>query len=332
MKNKLLDWVDDQLQLDPTSKFILLKLALFADAENVGWAMVSVLAKGCNVSERTVQNKLKMLKEEGYIEPTGGFHTTSGKYPREVPLYRLAPRDPRFGEAGFSGAEFAPEPALGCKSDALRVQLVAPHKEPIEPTSGAIAPSERVREREAQFIELEAAIPKEMLGSTVRAKAWRVWNRLAADGVDLAKVIEAGRRMDADPKIRKRDFTLPGLERWLDEGRYRAWMPDVVQPAAGNALAGPVGPQAGDEDQAIWRLVADAERDRLGSATFNSWMGRAYLGRDAEGLVVVAATGMAKDWMAKNAWTQIRACWSAHDPQSRQLRLMSKAQFEQVNA
>jgi len=76
-KDLLMLWVDDQVQLDSRTKYILDKFARFADANGQGWAPVAVLAERTNSSERTVQYALRRLEAEGLIRRTGEEHVVN---------------------------------------------------------------------------------------------------------------------------------------------------------------------------------------------------------------------------------------------------------------
>lgn len=90
-KEALLKWVDAQLHLDVVSKALLHRLALYADAEGRVWAKVPLLASHLNVSERTIQLRLRALEAEGTIATTGDCHVEAGRAPRRVPIYQIAP-------------------------------------------------------------------------------------------------------------------------------------------------------------------------------------------------------------------------------------------------
>jgi len=272
VKERLLAWVDDRGELDPVSKFILYKLAQFADAECCGWAKVKTLAVSVNVSERTVQTRLRDLEGAGLIERTGKEHMTEGRYPRPVPIYRLAPGVKGLDERKIWGANSAPEADLGCKNSRFGVQLAAPVYEPKEPTEESDDSSERARDRDARgqggpgqgleavFAAIEAAYPQKGLGFTVQEQAWAALIRLFETGVDVAALPAAAARYAADPILKKRDFGPVGLQRWLGEGRYRGWLPEPA--------AGPAAPQAGrgaaltlpDEVEAVFAARTPAWR------------------------------------------------------------------------
>lgn len=252
VKERLLAWVDDRGELDPVSKFILYKLAQFADAECCGWAKVKTLAVSVNVSERTVQTRLRDLENAGLIERTGKEHMTEGRYPRPVPIYRLAPGVKGLDDRPIWGANSAPETDLGCKDSRFGVQLAAPVYEPKEPTEESDDSSERARDRdatgqggpgrglEAVFAAIEAAYPQKGLGFTVQEQAWAALIRLFETGVDVAALPAAAARYAADPILKKRDFGPVGLQRWLGEGRYRGWLepaPQAAEPGVAGAVA-----------------------------------------------------------------------------------------------
>ena len=81
---------------------------------------------------------------------------------------------------------------------------------------------------------------------------------------------------------------------------------------------------------ALWTAACDALRGEMGADTYRSWLGQACLRQDRDGgLVVVTPTGIARDWIRRNAWRRIQELWSASDPQGRGLTLKSKMEFEQ---
>ena len=81
---------------------------------------------------------------------------------------------------------------------------------------------------------------------------------------------------------------------------------------------------------ALWTAACDALRGEMGADTYRSWLGQASLRQDRDGaLVVVTPTGIARDWIRRNAWRRIQELWSQNDPQGRGLTLKSKMEFEQ---
>lgn len=80
---------------------------------------------------------------------------------------------------------------------------------------------------------------------------------------------------------------------------------------------------------AVWTKTCQALRRELGEATFGSWLGQASLREQAGGEVcLVAATGVARDWIRRHAWRRIGELWAQNDPMGRRLDLKSRMEFE----
>ena len=59
---------------------------------------------------------------------------------------------------------------------------------------------------------------------------------------------------------------------------------------------------------AVWTKTCLTLKRELGDATFGSWLGHAALReRSDHEVCLVAATGVARDWIRRHAW---RRCWS----------------------
>ena len=83
------------------------------------------------------------------------------------------------------------------------------------------------------------------------------------------------------------------------------------------------------EASAAWVSACQALKRELGDAAFGSWLGHAALRETRDGrLVVVTPTGMARDWIRRNAWRRIAELWAENDPQGRRLDLKSRHEFE----
>ena len=79
----------------------------------------------------------------------------------------------------------------------------------------------------------------------------------------------------------------------------------------------------------VWTKACDALKRELGDATFGSWVAQAALHEDAGGaLVVVTPTGIAADWIRRNAWRRLSELWSKNDPKGRRIALKSKTEYE----
>src|ERR1700742_124227 len=76
---------------------------------------------------------------------------------------------------------------------------------------------------------------------------------------------------------------------------------------------------------AVWTKACVALKSELGEGAFGSWVAQAAVREDADGsLVLVTQTGIARDWIRRNAWRRIAELWAQHDPQGRAIELKSR--------
>ena len=87
----------------------------------------------------------------------------------------------------------------------------------------------------------------------------------------------------------------------------------------------------GGRPDAVWVKACTALRGELGEDTFGSWLAQAVLREDAGGaLVLVTPTGIARDWIRRNAWRRITELWTQNDPEQRRLDLKSRVEFDKA--
>lgn len=79
---------------------------------------------------------------------------------------------------------------------------------------------------------------------------------------------------------------------------------------------------------AIWTKACAALKSELGEGAFGSWLAQAALRECDGGVVLVTQTGIARDWIRRNAWRRISELWALHDPQGRSLELKSRFEVE----
>jgi len=85
----------------------------------------------------------------------------------------------------------------------------------------------------------------------------------------------------------------------------------------------------GGEPDAVWAKACIDLKSEMSQDTFNSWLGQAGVRQTANGrLVLVTPTGIARDWVRRNAWRRVTELWSQYDPQRRALELKSRAEIE----
>ena len=79
----------------------------------------------------------------------------------------------------------------------------------------------------------------------------------------------------------------------------------------------------------VWSKACATLKGELGDDTFGSWIAQANLRQGRGGrLVVVTPTGLARDWIRRNAWRRLGELWAQHDPERRALALKSRVEFE----
>ena len=91
---------------------------------------------------------------------------------------------------------------------------------------------------------------------------------------------------------------------------------------------GAAGAMASAPASAVWSKTCQVLKRELGDATFGSWLGQAALRETADEVCVVAATGVARDWIRHNAWRRIGELWAQNDPLGRRLDLKSRMEVD----
>ena len=79
---------------------------------------------------------------------------------------------------------------------------------------------------------------------------------------------------------------------------------------------------------AIWNKTCQVLKRELGEATFGSWLGQAALRESGDEVFLVAATGVARDWIRRHAWRRIGELWAQNDPLGRRLDLKSRMELD----
>jgi chromosomal replication initiator protein len=79
---------------------------------------------------------------------------------------------------------------------------------------------------------------------------------------------------------------------------------------------------------AVWTKTCQVLRRELGEATFGSWLGQAALRETGDEVCVVAATGVARDWIRRHAWRRIGELWAQNDPLGRRLDLKCRMEVD----
>jgi chromosomal replication initiator protein len=95
---------------------------------------------------------------------------------------------------------------------------------------------------------------------------------------------------------------------------------------------GAAGAMASAPASAVWSKTCQVLKRELGDATFGSWLGQAALRESGDEVCVVAATGVARDWIRNNAWRRIGELWAQNDPMGRRLDLKSRLDVDNTPA
>ena len=223
-------WVDDQVQLDMGVKFVLAKLASYADGEGVSWSPIAILAKHINRTERTVQNYLAQLKADGLIADTGEVHRLKDST-RSVPKYQLAPEllaaDSEALAASKAdasmGEKFSPIDGVWVKksrgmgeTDFTRIDL---KDLTLSDESGAGARAQAVSQHfEVVAVLWIAAAPARF----AREPAWTAW-MAACEHHDPADLVRAARRYLVEG-VKVDGGRVKALARWLSDGWFEGFL------------------------------------------------------------------------------------------------------------
>src|ERR1700709_1069541 len=95
---------------------------------------------------------------------------------------------------------------------------------------------------------------------------------------------------------------------------------------------GVAGAMASAPAGVVWTKTCLVLKRELGEATFGSWLGQAGLRETGDEVCLVAATGVARDWIARHAWRRIGELWAQNDPLGRRLDLKSRMEFDSMPA
>src|SRR5678815_1194896 len=100
----------------------------------------------------------------------------------------------------------------------------------------------------------------------------------------------------------------------------------------GMTSGGIAGAMASAPAAAVWSKTCQVLKRELGDATFGSWLGQAALRETNDEVCVVAATGVARDWIRHNAWRRIGELWAQNDPLGRRLDLKARMEIDALPA
>lgn len=173
---------------NPLRKLVLIKLADNASDQGECWPSVPYIAEQCEISERSVQNHIKQLVEDGLVsveerKSSNGLNRTN--------VYKLNLR---------TGANAAPSGAQAAPGG----EAHAPGGEPAAPVSGAgAAPgishlSDPVNEPVSEnLFDLAWALYPKRAGGNPKGSALKAWEARLREGVSPLVMLEGVKRYAA---------------------------------------------------------------------------------------------------------------------------------------
>jgi len=303
---KAQECVDAAGRKDRNAKQTLVHLASYVDALGVGWASVPVLAMEMDVSERSVQRGLRALEAMSLIKATGERKNMSGRlYPYyQLPLetgHASTARRLKAERSGARGDRVSPQGGENSVSpgDTVSPQDVAsvtPRGDTGVTQIGkgitqGLKPSASVRASEAAGKAWATKAPERVSQSLIEPAWLRAIERSGETDDRLLSAVRACVARDPDFG---RDRAM-NLNRWLDEDRFLAWLPDDGALAQAPLVSGWAGPGK----------VRDAVAGAMGEAGVVSYLNHACWD---EGLgAVVAATKIGAERLRSGAGAALKA-------------------------
>lgn len=303
---KAQECVDAAGKKDRNAKQTLVHLASYVDALGVGWASVPVLAMEMDVSERSVQRGLRALEAMSLIKATGEKKNMEGRlYPYyQLPLetgHASTARRRKAERAAARGDKVSPQGGEnpGSRGDTVSPQDVAS----VTPwgdtgvtqigkgiTQG-FKPSASVRASEAAGKAWATKAPERVSPKRVEASWLNAVERSRETDDRMLSAVRACVARDPDFGRGK----AMNLDRWLDEDRFMAWLPDDGALAQAPIILGWAGPAN----------VKAAVMDAMGEAGVASYLNHA--GWDEGLCAVVAATKIGAQRLTDGAGSALKA-------------------------
>lgn len=303
---KAQECVDAAGKKDRNAKQTLVHLASYVDALGVGWASVPVLAMEMDVSERSVQRGLRALEAMSLIKATGEKKNMEGRlYPYyQLPLetgHASTARRRKAERAAARGDRVSPQGgenpgSPGDKVSPQDVASVTPRGDTgvtqigKEITQG-FKPSASVRASEAAGKAWATKAPERVAPPRVEASWLNAVERSRETDDRMLSAVRACVARDPDFGRSK----AMNLDRWLDEDRFMAWLPDDGALAQAPIVLGWAGPAN----------VKAAVMDAMGEAGVASYLNHA--GWDEGLCAVVAATKIGAQRLTDGAGSALKA-------------------------
>lgn len=246
MSGLALGWAKKQAAPCAASKALLVLLGDYADEDGFAWPSIARMAAELQRSERHVSRLLKALTEAGTLY---GFEVTDAGNGRTRPRVYFFPVDgspPGDDQLAAYEAKVggrvtrvsSPPEADGDVRDDTgvrgegdtgvrgRVTRESSLEPPLYPERDlTISLNARAGEDDG-FEAAMAAYPDSGRGVTNVTAAREAWALALTEAGGIERLTAAVRAYAADPMLKRRDYGAPSLQRWLGEGRWRAWTPE----------------------------------------------------------------------------------------------------------
>jgi len=244
MSEGALIWVDGLTGLDVTSKFILNRMASFADIDDCVWVRVADLVQQTGASERTVQYRLRNLEKAGHIKRTERLHRIGT---RVIPIYELQVdhvvvadvlrdrKDRRNREAETRAMGARPAPIADAVCTPMGATVCTPY-EPIRDSELADANSTRARAPEGVAEAIWEGWPAAGRAASSRRLVERAVRDELAAGADPDRVLAGATAYAADRKAWGSSGRPLSPHKFLTDGCWETHAP-VASAAKGSARA-----------------------------------------------------------------------------------------------
>lgn len=315
MSGLALGWAKKQAAPCAASKALLVLLGDYADEDGFAWPSIARMAAELQRSERHVSRLLKSLTDAGRLF---GFEVTDAATGRTRPRVYFFPLD---GVGPDENLLLAYEAKVGGRVTRVSSSLTAAEggegdtgvmgegdtgvmgrvtresslELPLYPERDlTISLDARASEADGSddgFGAALAAYPDSGRGVTDVTAALAAWRAVLVEAGGVERLTAAVRAFAADPMLKRRDYGAPSLQRWLREGRWRAWLPEAA-PVMRRAWEGP------DEVRAAVASV-------MGAGALASYLDPARW--DGERRVVLARNGYAAARLRVDAGRALKA-------------------------
>lgn len=315
MSGMALGWAKKQAAPCAASKALLVLLGDYADEDGFAWPSIARMAAELQRSERHVKRLLKSLTDCGSLFGFDVADAGNGRTRPRVYFFPIAGQPPcasalRGYESKIGGRVTPVSPSLlaisinegegdtgvtgeGDTGVTGRVTRESPLELPLYPERDlTISLDASASEESDGFDAALTAYPVSGQRVTSEPAARAAWAEALTPAGGVERLTAAVRAFAADPVLKRRDYGAPSFQRWLGEGRWRAYLPATEAATVRAVWTGP-------ED------VAAIVGGVMGPGPLASYFEPARW--DGERRAIVTRTGFAADRLRQDAGRALRA-------------------------